>query len=164
MNSSWYRFKSTMREFKTDEKRKKKILKGHQEVISEYENNENKVLEILRKIHNNEEVKIPLVAFDYIYRNINKISMVDSEGRIVIVNEEKFIKFQSKAMLLLEKEKELNSENEKEQITEENEPLKLNTFETHNDGTIVKKNKIKNEIELLNQVAKDMFKMQIQIN
>jgi hypothetical protein len=43
--------------------------------------NPDKVLEAILSIKRGEEVKIPLAAFDYIYRNLKKFTIIDKEGR-----------------------------------------------------------------------------------
>ena len=70
----YWRIKNNIRAYNKDKKDTKKLIENLRKDKDEFVSDDNKVLKILEKIHNGEEVEIPLVAFDYIYRKINKIT------------------------------------------------------------------------------------------
>lgn len=100
---------------------------------------ENKIIEIIKKIRNKEEVEIDLIAFDYIYRNIDQILVVNSDDKIVITNEELLHKAES----FLEKNNESNSQRFFHEVENDN-PYSYQSFEKDKDGTIIKRDKINN--------------------
>ena len=91
------------REYLQQKKIEEEIQKSRQRTLDEIKNPD-RVLEIILKIKRGIEVKIPLVAFDYIYRNMKKLSIVDKNSRIII-NQEDYFKFKKEAIALLEKDK-----------------------------------------------------------
>ncbi|NCD00396.1 MAG: hypothetical protein EOL95_11955, partial [Bacteroidia bacterium] len=64
----------------------KEMQKTRQRSIEEIRNPD-RVLETIMKIKRGEQVTIPIAAFDYIYRNMKKFSIVDKNGRITIINQ-----------------------------------------------------------------------------
>ncbi len=116
----------------------KEMQKTRQRTIEEIKNPD-RILEIVMKMRRGEEVKIPLVAFDYIYRNMKKFSIVDKEGRIAIINHEDYFRFKEEALSLIESNK--NNTMSAKQILEDlskrvaENPIEITEYE---DGTIVK--------------------------
>jgi len=96
-----------------------------------------------------EEVKIPIVAFDYIYRNLNKLGIFDKDGNLNLINKEQYIEFQNKAKSLLgSDEKNINFEED----FEENEDLI--SIKKYDDGTVIEKNKELKTITIINPDGK----------
>lgn len=101
----WFRIRSILREHEKAKKREAKNLKEIKKESTEFLKDENKIERILEKIHKGEDVEIPLVAFDFIYRNINKISVLSDDGKIKIVEKQKYSKFQNIVTILLHKKR-----------------------------------------------------------
>lgn len=135
-NTKWYRLKSIMKAQKLREKNSSDDLERLKKESNEFISDHNKLLEIIKKIRTGEEVQIPVVAFDYIYRNINKISVVGKDGKITIINQEDFKIFELKALELLNKNEEDIFSEENLIETDEN----INADFIHGpDGNVVKK-------------------------
>lgn len=88
------------REYLNEIEVEKEQQKTRQRTLEEIKNPD-RILEIILQIKRGEEVKIPLAAFDYIYRNMNKFSIVDKKGRVTIINEEDYFKFKQEAITLM---------------------------------------------------------------
>jgi len=138
-NSKAFRLRQSIREYQKHKKNEHKFHMQMQKDLSEVIKEENKIIEIIRKIRNKEEVEIDLIAFDYIYRNIDQISVVNSDGKIVITNEVLLQKAES----LLEKNNESNSQRFFHEVENDN-PYSYQSFEKDKDGTIIKIDKINN--------------------
>ena len=141
-NSRFYRIRSAIiaqrkREELSDKKFNEKIKSGVELI-----NDKEKLIVILEKIQNGEEVEIPLVAFDYIYRNINKFGVFDKKGKLVIVNKEQYLEFQNTALRLLDTAKQIENEQENQIEEDENDELEFsmsNQIQKFQDGTIMRK-------------------------
>jgi len=135
----------------------KEQQKTRQRTLDEIKNPD-RVMEIILKIKRGEEVKIPLAAFDYIYRNMKKFSIVDKNGRITIINQEDYFKFKKEAMALLEKEKEdaIDARKILEQISQKvaENPIEITTYE---DGTIVKIDHVSRTAEITKPNGESIF-------
>ena len=106
-SSRSYRIKRSVRDYRKMKKEEQENLARLQKKADVIISNEDRVMEIIRKITTGEEVKIPIAAFQYIYTRLNKICVVDKDGTIQIVNSKAFQKFQETAIALLDKEKQL---------------------------------------------------------
>ena len=140
-----YRIKRSVKDYRKMKKEEQESLVRLQKKGDEIISNEDRVMEIIRKIKTGEEVKIPIAAFQYIYTRLNQICVVDKDGTIQIVNSKAFQKFQETAIALLDKEKQLqkNIINDNEKITS------VFTTKKYPDGTIVKKNNVTGDITIL---------------
>lgn len=145
------------REHLQQKKIEEEIQKSRQRTLDEIKNPD-RVMEIILKIKRGEEVKIPLAAFDYIYRNMKKFSIVDKNGRITIINQEDYFKFKKEAMALLEKEKEdaIDARKILEQISQKvaENPIEITTYE---DGTIVKIDHVSRTAEITKPNGESIF-------
>lgn len=149
VNSRWYRVRSIMMVQKERELAAKASLNNNVIEANDLLASENGLLEVMRKINEGEEVKIPYLAFDYIYRNINKVSLIDKEGKLVIVNQNDFKLFQQTAMELLQKTDQKEEENEisdDENLLEKTitKDTKLFDITQNKDGNIIKVDSHKN--------------------
>lgn len=145
-------------------KKKMKALREIEEKIDSYEKfktDDTRIIEIISRIKQGKEVEIPVVAFDYIYRNINKISMIDKSGNLTIINQEEFIKFKENAMNLLvrgntKKDESFsmkNNEVDYEQDDIQEMPRLFDIYE-HIDGTIEHRNYDSSVIEIIKPEGK----------
>ena len=140
-----YRIKRSVKDYRKMKKEEQESLVRLQKKGDEIISNEDRVMEIIRKIKTGEEVKIPIAAFQYIYTRLNQICVVDKDGTIQIVNSKAFQKFQETAIALLDKEKQLQ-----ENIINDNEKItSVFTTKKYEDGTIVKKNNVTSDITIL---------------
>ncbi|AXH16427.1 hypothetical protein CP985_10305 [Malaciobacter mytili LMG 24559] len=146
-NTRAYRIRKSIKNYNKHLKEQEQKIKKFDDDAKELLSDENKIKEIIRKIHNKEEVIIPIVAFDYIYRMINKISIIDKEGNVKIINDEKFLEFQKTASDLLRNEQKEKDKYALEKST--NKTNKIFDIKKYPDGTIVKKSLINNDITII---------------
>ena len=127
----------------------KESQKSRQRMLEEIQNPDI-IVETIIKMKRGEEVSIPLVAFDYIYRNLNKFTLIDKRGKITIVNQEDYFKFKEKALSLMKngEEKTLNIEEVMKEI-QDREAKKPIEITKHEDGTIVKTDHIARKTEII---------------
>ena len=144
-------------EHKAEVELEKEVQKTRQRSLEEIKNPD-RVLEIILKMKRGEEVTIPLAAFDYIYRNMSKFSLINKEGKITIVNQEDYFKFKEQALKLLElEEKEkLDIKAILEKIDEVNATSPIEITE-HEDGTVVKVDHIQRTVEILKPNGEKIF-------
>lgn len=116
----------------------KEMQKTRQRSIDELRNPD-RVLETIMKIKRGEQVTIPITAFDYIYRNMKKFSIVDKNGRITIINQEDYFRFKQEALALMEQSKN-EIINAKEILANIDKTVAENPIEImkYDDGTMVK--------------------------
>ena len=116
----------------------KEMQKTRQRSIDELRNPD-RVLETIMKIKRGEQVTIPIAAFDYIYRNMKKFSIVDKNGRITIINQEDYFRFKQEALALMEQSKN-EIINAKEILANIDKTVAENPIEImkYDDGTMVK--------------------------
>lgn len=137
---SW-RIRNTIKTFRKEKELEQNRIDKFRHDANNLISDENKLLKIIEKIHKGEEVEIPLAAFDYIYRKINSISIVDKNGKIKILNAKSFEEFQKTAINLLHvSEPEIFEQIEdksSEQKTTSNKLYEITRFE---DGSMKKKN------------------------
>ncbi|MFW9620335.1 MAG: hypothetical protein ACMV0K_12750 [Sulfurospirillum sp.] len=116
----------------------KEQQKTRQRSIDELKNPD-RVLETIMKIKRGEQVTIPIAAFDYIYRNMKKFSIVDKNGRITIINQEDYFRFKQEALALMEQSKN-EIINAKEILANIDKTVAENPIEImkYDDGTMVK--------------------------
>ena len=100
-SSRGWRIRNTVKTFQKEKKLEQNRIDKFKHDANSLISDENKLLKIIEKIHKGEEVEIPLAAFDYIYRKINSISIVDKNGKIKILNAKSFEEFQKTAINLL---------------------------------------------------------------
>jgi len=126
----------------------KEMQKSRQRNIEEIKNPD-RVMEVIMKIKRGEEVKIPLAAFDYIYRNMKNFSIVDKDGRISIINQEDYFKFKKEALALLEKDKSEKID-VKQILSDIERRVAENPIEVtkHDDGTVVKVDHVSRTAEI----------------
>ncbi len=120
--------------------------------------NPDRILETIIKMQRGEEVQIPLAAFDYIYRNLNKFTLVDKEGRITIVNQDDYFKFKEKALEILKLSEDTREDIK--QILENIEKVEAETpieITEHSDGTIVKVDHIERTVEITKPNQEKIF-------
>ncbi|KIM03657.1 MAG: hypothetical protein KU29_11410 [Sulfurovum sp. FS06-10] len=145
------------REHLQQKKIEEEIQKSRQRTLDEIKNPD-RVMEIILKIKREEEVKIPLAAFDFIYRNMKKFSIVDKSGRITIINQEDYFKFKKEAMALMEKEKEdvIDARKILEQISQKvaENPIEITK---HEDGTVVKIDHVSRTAEIMKPNGERIF-------
>ena len=75
------------------EKEKKREIDKFRYYTYEQAKNPDQILELILKIKKGEKVDIPLAAFSYIYKNLNKFTIIDKAGNLRIMNYEKFQEF-----------------------------------------------------------------------
>ena len=140
-----YKIKRSVKDYRKMKKEERESLVRLQKKGDEIISNEDRVMQIIRKIKIDKEVKNPIAAFQYIYTRLNQICVVNKDGTIQIVNSKAFQKFQETAIALLDKEKQLqeNIMNDNEKITS------VFTTKKYPDGTIVKKNNVTGDITIL---------------
>lgn len=140
-SSSAWRIRSTVRTFQREKKAEQNRIDKFKLEADEIITDENKLLKIIEKIHKGEEVEIPLSAFDYIYRKINSISIVDKNGKIKILNAKSFEEFQKTAINLLHvSEPEIFEKIENKSTEETTTSNKLYEITRFPDGSMKKKN------------------------
>ena len=127
----------------------KESQKSRQRMLEEIQNPD-LVMETIIKMKRGEEVSIPLAAFDYIYRNLNKFTLIDKVGKITIVNQEDYFKFKEKALSLMKngEEKTLNIEEVLKEI-QEREAKKPIEITKHEDGTVIKTDHVARRTEII---------------
>jgi len=142
--SRWFRIRSIVHSQKAayKEEQKQQEMKRIKNLL--YVENEDNLLEIITRLRNGEEVSIPVEAFDFIYRNLNNISIVDKNGIVRLIKDEQFHLFKEKATKLLRIEKENESEEEHELI---------NIYKG-SDGTIRKKDIVNNTLTIVTKDGK----------
>ena len=120
--------------------------------------NPDRILEIILKIKRGEEVKIPIAAFDYIYRNFKKFSIVDKDGRITIINQEDYFHFKEEALALLDSNQE-DTTNAKRILEDLSKKVAENPIEIteHEDGTVVKVNHVSRTAEITKPNGEKFF-------
>lgn len=169
-SSRAWRIRSTVRTFQkeklAEQNRIDKFKKDADEIITD----ENKLLKIIEKIHKGEEVEIPLAAFDFIYRKINSISVVDKNGKIKILNAKSFEEFQKTAINLIHKSEPEIFEEEITPAIEQNKSTKLYEIEKFPDGTLVKKNLQNGDLMMVTPTGKkyhnsfEKFEMTVELS
>ena len=132
-----------------DEKERIKELEKFKQRTYEQAKNPDHFLELILKMRMGEEVKIPLAAFSYIYKNLERFTIFDKEGNITIINQEDYFKFKNKAIKLIEQNQEKDVQIEKI-IEQEKEKVVRNPIEIieHEDGTFIKKDYVAKTIEI----------------
>ena len=107
------------------------------------------LMEIIEKMGRGEEIKIPLAAFDYIYRNMRKFTIIDKEGKLTIINEEDYLHFKKIAenLLKISDESRVDVKKIMDSIKkqEKDNPIE---FQEHEDGTVVEINHIKRQFTI----------------
>ncbi len=149
LNSRFFRIALISHQQKQKEKElQEEILKQKTDI--ENIKNPDRFLDIILKIKRGEKVKIPLEAFTYIYKNIDKYTVVDKDNNLTFINQEDFFRFRK-----LAQEKISNSTVSKIDMAKIQEDIKnieatkpIEILE-YNDGTIVKKDHLKNQTEIL---------------
>jgi|GEM_PF-6487422 len=138
----------TQRDYLHQKEIEKEMQKTRQRTIDEIKNPD-RVMEVIMKIKRGEEVKIPLAAFDYIYRNMKNFSIVDKDGRISIINQEDYFRFKKEALSLLEKDT-ADKIDVKQILADIERRVAENPIEItkHEDGTIVKVNHVSRTAEI----------------
>lgn len=139
-SSRGWRIRNTVKTFQKEKKLEQSRIDKFKHDANSLISDENKLLKIIEKIHKGEEVEIPLAAFDYIYRKINSISIVDKNGKIKILNAKSFEEFQKTAINLLHvSEPEIfeQIENKSTEVKTINKLYEITRFE---DGSMKKKN------------------------
>lgn len=169
-SSRAWRIRSTVRTFQkeklAEQNRIDKFKKDADEIITD----ENKLLKIIEKIHKGEEVEIPLAAFDFIYRKINSISVVDKNGKIKILNAKSFEEFQKTAINLIHKSEPEIFEEEIKPTIGLNKSTKLYEIEKFPDGTLVKKNLQNGDLMMVTPTGKkyhnsfEKFEMTVELS
>lgn len=169
-SSRAWRIRSTVRTFQkeklAEQNRIDKFKKDADEIITD----ENKLLKIIEKIHKGEEVEIPLAAFDFIYRKINSISVVDKNGKIKILNAKSFEEFQKTAINLIHKSEPEIFEEEITPAIGLNKNNKLYEIEKFPDGTLVKKNLQNGDLMMVTPTGKkyhnsfEKFEMTVELS
>ena len=169
-SSRAWRIRSTVRTFQkeklAEQNRIDKFKKDADEIITD----ENKLLKIIEKIHKGEEVEIPLAAFDFIYRKINSISVVDKNGKIKILNAKSFEEFQKTAINLIHKSEPEIFEEEITPAIGLNKNNKLYEIEKFPDGTLVKKNLQNGDLMIVTPTGKkyhnsfEKFEMTVELS
>ena len=127
----------------------KESQKSRQRMLEEIQNPD-LVMETIIKMKRGEMVAIPLAAFDYIYRNLNKFALINKSGKITIVNQEDYFKFKEKALSLMKSDEENTLDIEKVmQDIKDREAKKPIEIVKHEDGTIVKTDHIARITEII---------------
>ncbi len=145
-SSRWWRIKTIMQSQKREERENLEKVRAIDRESNNILNDEDRLKNIMKKIQLGEEVEIPLVAFDYIYRNINKFTIIDKTGKLILVNKEQYDIFENRAINLLDdaKKREKGSSN----MLEEKPKKPIEVF-THPDGTIEKRDNVLNTITII---------------
>ena len=138
----------TQRDYLHQKEIEKEMQKTRQRSIEEIKNPD-RVMEVIMKIKRGEEVKIPLAAFDYIYRNMKNFSIVDKDGRIAIINQEDYFRFKKEALALLENDK-TEAIDVKQILSDIERRVAENPIEItkHEDGTVVKVDHVSRTAEI----------------
>jgi hypothetical protein len=135
----------------------KEQQKTRQRTLEEIKNPD-RILEVILQIKRGEEVKIPLAAFDYIYRNMNRFSIVDKKGRVTIINEEDYFKFKQEAITLMNQasEERIDARKILADIADRvaKSPIEVNE---HEDGTIVKIDHVSRTAEIIKPNGEKIF-------
>ena len=140
-SSRGWRIRNTINAFKKEKELELNRIDKFRQDANNLISDENKLLKIIEKIHKGEEVEIPLAAFDYIYRKINSISIVDKNWKIKILNAKSFEKFQKTAINLLHvSEPEIFEQIENKSTEETTTSNKLYEITRFPDGSMKKKN------------------------
>lgn len=140
-SSRGWRIRNTINAFKKEKELELNRIDKFRQDANNLISDENKLLKIIEKIHKGEEVEIPLAAFDYIYRKINSISIVDKNGKIKILNAKSFEEFQKTAINLLHvSEPEIFEQIENKSTEETTTSNKLYEITRFPDGSMKKKN------------------------
>lgn len=152
----YWRIRSNINAYNKEKKESKKLIENLVKQKEIFLSDDNKIIEILSKIHNGEEVEIPLVAFDYIYRKINKISTIDKNGNVKILSAKDFDDFKRTAIDLLGEEdrKKVIEEN---RIIESNNDTDIYTFKSYPNGTIIKKENLTGALEIITADMQDVL-------
>lgn len=139
----------TQRDYLHQKEIEKEMQKTRQRSIEEIKNPD-RVMEVIMKIKRGEEVKIPLAAFDYIYRNMKNFSIVDKDGRIAIINQEDYFRFKKEALALLENDK-TEAIDVKQILSDIERRVAENPIEItkHEDGTVVKVDHVSRTAEII---------------
>lgn len=135
-----WRIRNTVKTFLKEKELQQNRIDKFREDANSLISDENKLLKIIEKIHKGEEVEIALAAFDYIYRKINSISIVDKNGKIKILNAKSFEEFQKTAINLLHVSEPEIFEQIENKSTEEKTTNKLYDITRYPDGSMKKKN------------------------
>lgn len=77
----WWRMRMVRKSNMKSYEEKLKLNKKYSDNLSVNEKNE-----LIKKIKSGEKTKIPIAAFDYIYRHIDEFGYVDKNGQIVLVD------------------------------------------------------------------------------
>ncbi|DAB36917.1 MAG TPA: hypothetical protein CFH80_02220 [Sulfurospirillum cavolei] len=138
----------TQRDYLHQKEIEKEMQKTRQRSIEEIKNPD-RVMEVIMKIKRGEEVKIPLAAFDYIYRNMKNFSIVDKDGRIAIINQEDYFRFKKEALALLENDK-TEAIDVKQILSDIERRVAENPIEItkHENGTVVKVDHVSRTAEI----------------
>lgn len=102
--TKYWRIRKNIKAYNREKKKTKKLIKDNDKKQKDFITNDNKVKNIIAKIHNKKEIEIPLVAFDYIYRKINKISTIDENGNLKTVGKKENKKLKQTVINFLENE------------------------------------------------------------
>ena len=102
--TKYWRIRTNIKAYNREKKKTKKLIKDNDKKQKDFITNDNKVKNIIAKIHNKKEIEIPLVAFDYIYRKINKISTIDENGNLKTVGKKENKKLKQTVIIFLENE------------------------------------------------------------
>lgn len=102
--TKYWRIRTNIKAYNREKKKTKKLIKDNNKKQKDFITNDNKVKNIIVKIHNKKEIEIPLVAFDFIYRKINKISTIDENGNLKTVRKKENKKLKQTVINFLENE------------------------------------------------------------
>lgn len=144
MNSSAFRIALITHQEKLRQKEiEKEIQKTKQRSIEEIRNPD-LLMEVIEKMSRGEEIKIPLAAFDYIYRNMRKFTIIDKQGKLTIINQEDYLQFKKIAenLLRISDESQIDVKKIMDSIKKQEKENPIE-FQTHEDGTIVEINHLK---------------------
>jgi len=150
-DTMWFRIKSVMiAQKKSKEKEEREFHESIKEGTTLL-SDQNRLLRIVEKIKNGEEIEIPIIAFDYIYRNINKLGVFDKNGHIKIVNNKQYEAFQNTALRLINSDEKINDDVLiDDKIDDKNESQNFQfAIQKYDDGTIVEKDSFKNSITII---------------
>lgn len=140
-STRYWRIKTNLKAYNKEKIDNEKAIIKMAEKTEEFLSDENRILEVISKIHNGEEVEIPYVAFEYIYRRMGTLGTVDTNGNVRILNFQQFDEFK----------KLLKNEDEEENYVEYDNVGSNLVFDIkkYDDGTITKKDKITKELTVV---------------
>lgn len=151
--SRWYANVLLRRDYKESQKLKENTVKEMERNRDLVVSDKDYLFEVIKKLKLKQEVKIPIEAFEYLYRNLDKFNLIDKHGRVTLLEPKDYElmkNFEEQAVKLLNKNK--IEENKKDLINEKSKQkeFKLHEFFQYPDGRIEKVDAFTNKKTIIN--------------